>query len=229
MLGETEDRMKRTIIGILLVGLALAPVWADGQFRIAGSIATPVDALPTDNMAEWHEMVIPTDQTMTGWHWEVIFNRLGLGMHYGVRFSEQGIDTASPTDWYVDWKGDFFLSYHVLGGGSTVDPFVEFGWGNVGTALVSSAEYPDYPDWEDEVEDGTAVALGFYNYVAGGVAIDLNGLLLGAKVSYIPSELIGPIPDGSIERYALAPFEVSFFGGVALGGHRDERDRPHRH
>ena len=227
--------MKQTTIAILLVGFALAPVWADGQFRIAGYTATPVDALPTDSPAEWHELAIPTDQTMIGWHWEVIFNYLGLGMHYGVRFDEPVIDTASPTDWYMDWKGDFFLSYHVLGGGSVIDPFVEFGWGNVGTVLVSSPEYADYPDWEDEVENGNAVALGFYNYFAGGLAVDLNGLLLGAKVSYIPSELAGPFADGSIERYALAPFEVSLFGGVALGGHRDRRDRcdrcdrPHWH
>ncbi|MEE8440309.1 MAG: hypothetical protein V3S41_01210 [Spirochaetia bacterium] len=221
--------MKQTVLAILMVGFALAPVWADGQFRLAGNTATQVDALPTDNPAEWQELLIPTDQTMTGWHWEVIFNYLGLGMHYGVRFNDSVISTESPGDWYVDWKGDFFLSYHVLGGGSIVDPFVEFGWGNVGTALVSSPEFADYPNWEDEVARGAAVALGFYNYFAGGLAVDLNGLLLGAKVSYIPSELAGPVTGGSIERYALAPFEVSLFGGVALGGHRDQRHRPHRH
>ena len=108
-----------------------------------------------------------------------------------------------------------------------IDPFIEFGWGNVGTALVSSPEYADYPDWEDEVEHGTAVALGFYNYFAGGVALDLNGLVLGAKISYIPAELSGPLPDESIERYALSPFEVSLFGGIGLGGHNNRRDRHH--
>lgn len=223
--------MKRTIIAILLVGFALGSVWADGQFRMTGYTATPVDTLPTDNPGEWYELAIPTDQTMTGWQWEVIFNYLGLGMHYGVRLNEMVVDAESSTDWYVDWKGDFFLSYHILGGGSVVDPFVEFGWGNVGTALVSSpvyGDYAEYPDWEDEVANGSAVALGFYNYFAGGVAIDLNGFLLGAKVSYIPSEPASPILDPSIERYALAPFEVSLFGGVALGGHRDQKDR-HRH
>ena len=219
--------MKKSIIAIVLLGIALAPIWADGQFRLAGNMSTQVETLPTGSVAEWQALVIPNEQTMTGWSWEVVFDHLGLGMHYGVRFNEPVTETESSTDWYMDWKGDFFLSYHVLGGGSLVDPFVEFGWGNVGTALVSTHEYYDYPDWEEEVEHGSAVALGFYNYFAGGVAVDLNGLLLGIKVSYTPSEIAGPITEPSIQRYALSPFEVSLFGGVALGGHRNERNRRH--
>jgi len=210
---------------LLLVGVAFSPIWADGQFRIAGYTSTPVDALPGPNPEDWYQVAVPTDETLSGWYWEVVFDHLGLGMHYGVRFDEAAFETESSTDWYMDWKGDFFLSYHILGGGSIVDPFVEFGWGNVGTALVATPAYPDYPDWEDEVAHGSAVALGFYNYFGGGLAVDLNGLLLGAKLSYIPSELNTPIPDASIDLYDLAPFEVSLFGGVALGGHRDRRDR----
>ena len=217
--------MKRLVMILVIAGVALSPVWADGQFRIAGYASTPAESLPDASPEEWYRVAIPTDKTLSGWYWEVIFDHLGLGMHYGMRFNEAAIETGESTDWYMDWKGDFFLSYHILGGGSIIDPFVEFGWGNVGTALVTSPTYPDYPDWEDEVEDGSAVALGFYNYFAGGLAIDLNGLLLGAKVSYVPSELNAPIPDSSIERYDLAPFEITLFGGVALGGHSRWRER----
>jgi hypothetical protein len=219
--------MKKATIALLLIGIALAPIWADGQFRLAGNTATQVDTLTSESLTEWQSLVIPNEGTMTGWSWEVIFDHLGLGMHYGIRFNEPVIESDAASDWYLDWKGDFFLSYHVMGGGSVVDPFVEFGWGNVGTALVSSSERYDYPDWEDEVEDGNAVALGFYNYFAGGVAVDLNGLLLGVKVSYIPSEIAGPVTEPTIERYALSQFEVSLFGGVALGGHRNRRNRSH--
>jgi hypothetical protein len=219
--------MKRLTLILVVIGIASTPLWADGQFRMAGYTATPAEALPDASPDAWYEIAIPTDQTLTGWYWEVVFDYLGLGMHYGMRFTEAVYESEISSEWYMDWKGDFFLSYHILGGGSVIDPFVEFGWGNVGTALISNPEYPDYPDWEDEVADGTAVALGFYNYFAGGVAVDLNGLLLGAKLSYIPADLNTPIPDPSIERYDLAPFEVSLFGGVSLGGHRQWRDRKH--
>jgi len=217
--------VKKLMIAMVLLGIALAPIWADGQFRLAGNTSTQVDTLPSGGLAEWEALIVPNQETMTGWSWEVVFDRLGLGMHYGVRFNNPVIESEAPVDWYMDWKGDFFLSYHILGGGSVIDPFVEFGWGNVGTALVSPSEYYEYPDWEDEVEDGSAVALGFYNYFAGGVAVDLNGLLLGAKISYIPSEIAGPVSAPSIDRYELSQFEVSIFGGVALGGHRGGRSR----
>jgi hypothetical protein len=51
--------------------------------------------------------------------------------------------------------------------------------------------------------------------------------MIGGKVSYIPSELIAPVVDPSIDRYDLAPFEVSIFGGIALGGHQRWRNRDH--
>lgn len=216
--------MKRTILALMLSGLALAPVWSDGQFRITGGVATPIQTLPSGGPEEWHLAVAPNQFSMNGWHWEVIFDHLGLGMHYGMRVYEAAYTDAVATDWYLDWKGDFFLSYHLLGGGSVLDPFVEFGWGNVGSTAVAAPGCVEYPDWENEVRRGDAVALGFFNYYAVGVAADINGLLLGGKLSYIPSELSRPIPDSSIEQYRLDPFEVSFFAGLALGGH----DRHHR-
>lgn len=225
--------VKKALIVAIVAGFILAPAWADGQFRVAGHTATPLDALPDPAPYAWQELVVPTDETISGWYWEVIFNHLGLGMHYAVQFNEAFVSETGASEWYMDWKGDFFLSYHILGGGAVLDPFVEFGWANVGTAQVSSPEYVEYPDWEDELESGNAVALGFYNYFGAGLALDLNGLLLGAKLSYIPAELVAPIPDPTVERYDLAPFEVSFFGGIALGGHRkwrdkdDRRQRPH--
>ena len=216
--------MKQTALTIILLILVLAPAWSDGQFRIAGNSTTPMQALPEGGPDQWHVVVAPNDLTMTGWHWEVIFDHVGLGMHYGMRFYGSEAAIAEDTDWYLDWKGDFFLSYHLFGGGSVIDPFLEFGWGNAGSASITSPHYVNYPDWEDEWSDGDATALSFYNYFAGGVALDLNGLLLGMKLSYIPSDLTQPVPDSSVDAYGLEPFEVSFFGGLALGGHRRQRD-----
>jgi hypothetical protein len=217
--------MRKTAIVLALVTFALTPVFSDGQFRIAGNASTPLQTIPEGGPEAWYAAVVPDDTTMTGWYWEVIFNRVGLGMHYGVRFYEPVAPTPESELWYMDWKGDFFLSYHLFGGGSVLDPFVEFGWGNVGSTVVTSPVYVDCPDWEDEVDSGDALALSFYNYVAAGLALDLNGLLLGAKLSYVPTELLQTVPDSSVAKYALQPFEVSFFGGFALGGHRHHHHR----
>ena len=218
--------MRRILLTLVVATLALMPVWADGQFRIAGNASTPMRTLPDGGPDVWN-VTVPNELTMTGWHWEVIFNHVGLGMHYDMRFYEPIVVQPEDSEWFLDWKGDFFLSYHLFGGGALLDPFVEFGWGNAGSAMITSPTYVDYPDWEDEVAHGNATALSFYNYFAAGLAIDLNGLLLGAKLSYIPSELAQPIPDSSVDFYGLEPFEVSFFGGVALGGH-NRRPRHNR-
>jgi len=127
--------------------------------------------------------------------------------------------------WLMDWKGDFFLSYHFLGSGSVADPFVEFGWGNAGTTTISSPHDAEYPDWEEEVEHGNALALSLFSYVGGGFAVDLNGLLLGLKLSYFPPQLVDPIPATTIDTFDLANFEVSLFGGVALGSHHNRHRR----
>jgi hypothetical protein len=212
--------MKRTV-ATLIVGAVLVTASFAGQFRIAGLALTPVETVPEESVQGWAELMLPTEDTLTGWQWEVAFRYFGLGMHYGVGFYQPETEKG----WLMDWKGDFFLSYHIMGSGSTVDPFVEVGWGNAGTTTVSSPSRYEYPDWEEEVADGDALELALYTYVAGGVAFDLNGLLLGARVCYYPSSLAEPIPATDIAMFDLADFDIGVFAGVALGGH----DRQWRH
>jgi len=208
--------MKRLFAIVMLTALVATASFA-GQFRIAGQWSTATDALPTESVYNWSQQLLASEDTLSGWQWEVLFRALGFGMHYGVNFYQ----TNTTDDWLLDWKGDFFLSYHFLGSGSLADPFVEFGWGNAGTTRISSPHEAQYPDWEEEIDSGDALALALFSYAAGGFALDLNGLLLGLRVSYFPQHLINPIPATSIEMFDLANFEVSLFGGVALGGHND--------
>ena len=213
--------MKRLVTIFMLIAVVATASFA-GQFRIAGLWSTGTDALPTDSVTEWSQELISSGQSLTGWQWEVIFHTLGLGMHYGVDFYQ---DDADET-WLLDWKGDFFVSYHFLESGSVADPFVEFGWGNAGTTTISSPREAQYPDWEEELEDGDALALSLFSYAAAGFAVDLNGLLFGVKFSYFPPQLVTPIPATRIDMFDLANFEVGLFGGVALGGHHNSH---HRH
>lgn len=213
--------MKRALFLITLVTVTTA-AFAGLQFRVAAQATTPLESLPQGE--EWSEAFSPTSETLTGWHWELIFGHFGLGMHYGMRFYETEL-LESP--YLVDWKGDFFLSYHIMGAGSVIDPFLELGWGNAGTATASYDDRHEYPDWEDELHGGTATALAHYTYVGAGLALDLNGLLLGVRVLHVPSELVSPTPDPDVALYRMSPFELGIFGGIALGGHDRKSYRKH--
>lgn len=212
--------MKRTVTLTALLLLATA-LFAGPQFRLATHAYTPFATLP-ESADEWDHLIVPSHATLTGWHWEVVLNRLGFGMHYGMQLTAT---EERDAPYLLDWKGDFFLSYHLFGGGSLIDPFVEVGWANAGRTTVNTAN-PEYPDWEDEVRSGNAVSLALYTYGAAGVALDLGGLLLGARLSYIPVETASPVPDPHVGFYELQRFELGIFGGIALGSH--DRQRPDR-
>jgi hypothetical protein len=207
--------MKRSVLIVLLIIGGTAAASGDVQFRMAGSYATPFTVMPDPSLEQWTAIAMPNEQSLSGWHWEVVFSRMGLGMHYAVRFDEPGV--YAP-DWTVDWKGDFFLSYHLGDRHRPVDPFVEVGWGNAGRAGMTDYEGFEYPDWEEEIEDGDAVSLSFYRYVAAGVGLELGNVMVGGKLAYIAPEFVSPVPGSPVAVHRLAPFELSFFAGVALGG-----------
>jgi hypothetical protein len=207
----------RYLITTALVLLTAATLSAGSQFRIAGNSLTPVPVIP-GSAAEWQNAVWPTEESLSGWHWEVILNRIGFGMHYAMRFVETG---STPSPYSVNWKGDLFLSYHPLGGGSLLDPFVEFGWGNAGSAQIRSAHDTGYPNWRERTNDESMTELVLYNYAAAGLALDLKGLLVGARLAWMPTQLRNPIPDRSVTMHNLPEFELGLFGGIALGGRRN--------
>ena len=218
--------MKRTATALLFI-LVAGLTFAGPQLRFAIDSNNPAETFPADPSA-WNTSLVPGDEAMGGWHWEVLLDRFGFGMHYGIRIYETEL---ADTPHYVDWNGDFFLSYHPFGGGAVIDPFLQIGWGNAGTAAVSTEDEFEaydyeyrYEDWEDEDDDVIAAAM--YTSIAAGVALDLNGLLLGVRVAHRPASLVAPIPEPGLERYDVSPFEVGIFGGVAIGSHggRPKRD-----
>lgn len=209
----------RYLITTALVLVVAAALPAGPQFRLAANSLTPVPALP-GSAAEWHDAAWPTEDSLGGWHWEVILNRVGFGMHYAMRLVDTGY---APSPYSVDWKGDLFLSFHPLGGGSLVDPFVEIGWGNAGSADVRSASDTRYPNWKKRARDGSMTELVLYRYAAAGLALDLRGLLVGARLAYMPTQFRNPIPDRSVAMYTLPELELGLFGGIALGSHGHQR------
>lgn len=210
--------MKRyALIVLLMIGM-LAAASADVQFRMAGSYTTPFSAIPGPTVHEWTMVAMPAADSLSGWHWEIIFSHFGFGMHYGVAFNEPATVNPDIAEWTVDWKGDFFLSYHLADDRWPIDPFVEVGWGNAGRAAMSDHDEYYYPDWEEELESGNALSLALFRYAAAGIGLELGSFVAGGKVSYLPTELVMPVPGTEIAMREISPFEFSFYAGVALGG-----------
>ena len=162
-----------------------------------------------------------------GWYWEVLLNRFGFGMHYMVKFDKLVTGYDDPLyDWSLDWNGDLFLSFHVLGGGFFLDPFIEIGFGNVGRVDLDNDDGDwrwsesgwvyQIPPW-NPAERGGLSNLSLYPYAAAGLALDLDGFLVGAKFTYRP--FVISIPVTQFADYPLKSFQLTVFAGVAFGGH----------
>jgi hypothetical protein len=210
----------KTFISVLSLTLLLAgSLFADGQFRIAGDVSTEFAEQPSFDDALSEFDTGDQGDFFTGWHWEVIMDKIGFGMIYQIKFDETKLITSPSSDAWLDWKGGMFVSYHLFGGGSLIDPFAEIGYANAGRVIISDLDDFDYGgyDFEEYLNEGEAVTnMSLYPYIAGGVAIDLDGFLFGAKLSYHPIVSTIPVP---FDEYPLKAFEVGIFGGLAFGGH----------
>lgn len=212
------------IIAVFVVALAAFSVQADPQFRISADFAADFMQRPT--VEEVRSVFDDQSTLFWGPQMEIIVDRVGFGWHTLVNFDHRETGFTDPAyDWTLDWLGDFFVSYHFFGGGSFLDPFVELGFGNAGRVdLGDESGYWAEIDgaWKYEVApwDPTEEAvqnLALYPYVGAGLALDLGGLLVGARLAYRPTVL--PIPATQFEVYPLTNFQVGLFGGIALGGH----------
>jgi hypothetical protein len=135
--------------------------------------------------------------------WEAIFDHIGVGGNYMVRFFEDGLQQ----DW-LDWVSDvLFLSYHFRGAGRTFDPYVSFAVGTAGRGLV-----------EHDADQDEPAFLSIFPVLAAGLSLDLHGFLVGGRLSYIPD--VGTVPGSDIDVYPLDQFQVALYGGIAIGGHR---------
>jgi hypothetical protein len=206
-----EDEMKKVLLaGILAIGL-LGPAFADSQFRIAGGLSGEFARIPS--VEQLKDTVRSGDRLFYGLQWEIVFDRLGFGMHYGWHFDR--IRTAGSSDrydWTLDLVGDLFLSYHLFGGGAFIDPFVELGYG-----IAAAVDTFGYSGTWDDSDQGRLTHLSGFPVLAAGLALDLHGFMIGARLAYRPTS--GPLPGSQIEEFPLQQVQFGAFGGLALGGH----------
>jgi hypothetical protein len=136
-----------------------------------------------------------------GLGWEVILGRVGFGGDYMVDFFK---DAASQ--WWLDWYAPaLYLSFHPIGANHVIDPFVQAGIGSAGRVLLRHMAW----------NHGSDLMISIFPYVAGGLNLNLDGLLLGLKATYTPFN--AEIPVTSIPAYPLGTFQVALSLGFSIG------------
>ena len=188
----------------VVLALALSP-FSSSLFAGAVHLTTDLSAdfLPGTSARQIVSTFAVADQpVLWGFGWEVIPGRLGFGGDYLVSFAQE-----SSTGWWLDWYSPaLYLGWHPVGANRFVDPFFQAGLGCAGRVHLSgrlgTAAEPD-------------LSLALFPFVAGGLNLNLDGLLLGAKAIYTPFK--SAIPVTTIPVYPLGTFQVTVTAGVSIG------------
>jgi hypothetical protein len=197
--GGDPMKVKAFVLALALATLSL-PVFA-GAVHLTTDISS--DFLQGTSAREMVSTFAVADRPLlSGFGWEVIPGRMGFGGNYQVSFSKDAM-----AGWWLDWYAPaLFLSYHPLGARRFLDPFVEVGMGCAGRVALSGM--PDPSGYR-------SLSLALFPFLAGGLSLNLDGLLLGAKFTCTP--YAAPIPVTTIPVYPLGEFQVTFSAGVSLG------------
>ncbi len=137
-----------------------------------------------------------------GFGWEAILGRMGFGGDYEVDFHK---DAAAA--WWLDWYAPaLYLSLHPVGANHFLDPFIQVGFGCAGRVFLQGMSAPDFND---------QLMLSLFPFAAVGLGLNLDGLLISAKVNWTPYNI--EIPVTNIPVYPLGTIQVTLTAGLSLG------------
>ncbi|MEJ2664142.1 MAG: hypothetical protein P8107_08895 [Spirochaetia bacterium] len=151
---------------------------------------------------DFFDNITDTPVVFPGLYWEVILGHIGFGMTYLGRFEKT--DTGHPPTWAIDWIGSFDFRYHFITE-FLFDPFVEFGIGCAGRALINNYN-------ADNVYGPLNLSMFFQ--AGGGVALRLDSFHVGIKLVY--RVLNEPIPATDFDVYPLYKLQGSLFAGLSF-------------
>ncbi len=175
-----------------------APAFA-GSFHLTGGVSADYLRGP-DAQQIIDSFASPSQPPFSGVGWEVIIGKVGFGGEYDANFIR-----SSQGTWWVDWYTQpLFVSWHPFRTGSVLDPFVQAGLGSAGRAFMGQ--------WMGSVSDNMRISV--FPFVAGGLALDLSGVLLSGKVSYAP--FMSPPPGTAFSDYPLGNVQVTLGAGIAI-------------
>jgi hypothetical protein len=195
--------MKRMITVVVFAGLLVAATAAaEVQVRLTGSVALHFDEASSAGEPS-NAFSLSDGEFFGGPGWEILVNHTGIGGNYLVSFFEDGAGVR-----YVDWVSEaLFLSFHLFDPDFPLDPFVHLGLGAAGRSVA---------DDRDQQNDPATVSL--FPMLVAGLGLDLGGLLVGTRLTWAPTA--GPPTATDIVGYPVREYQVAFYGGVALEGHR---------
>lgn len=135
--------------------------------------------------------------------YEVVHRHFGFGGIYAGNFTRSTSD-----EWWFDWYGEaFYLSYHLFARRTLIDPFVTLGLGSAGRVYLGPAPTAAPVD--------TTLLLSIFPVASAGLGLDLDGLRLSLKVSYLP--VISPPPATTFENVPIGRFFAVASAGVTIG------------
>lgn len=186
-------------IAILTAALAGAPCFA-GSVHLTGNLSA--DFLRGTSVQTIIGTFASPDQPLfAGVGWEIIIGKVGFGGDYMASFIRQ----PGSGWWWADWyAAPLFLSYHPLRQGYFLDPFVQAGVGCAGRVFLH--------EWIGAARNN--LFLSIFPFIAAGLDLNLDGLLVGTKVSYAP--FMSPPPATDFDNYPLGAIQVTLSVGVAL-------------
>lgn len=192
--------MKSKVLALVLTLAALSAPCFASAVHLTGNLSA--DFFQVTSADQIIATFSGSDQSILwGFGWEVILDRLGFGGDYNVRFFQ---DTTSA--WWLDWVVPvLFMSYHPFGSNRILDPFLQVGFGSAGRVNIDGGEgrYADN------------LYLSLFPFIAAGLALNLDGLLLSAKAAYTPYN--GEIPAADIAAYPLGKLQVTLSAGLCIG------------
>ena len=196
--------MKSKLLVLVLALAALGMPCFAGAVHLTGIVSA--DFLRGNPPSQSINNFTPGDQPLFwGFGWEVIVDHFGFGGDYMVSFLQD-----ASQHWWLDWYAPaLFLSFHPLGARSFLDPFFQAGVGASGQVLLAQQPAPTGPG------PGQDLSLSLFPFVGAGLALNLESLLLSAKVVYIP--YLSQVPVTDIPGYPMGKFQVTVSAGISLG------------
>ncbi len=180
---------KRSAMIAAMVLISL-PVYATETYRSAGLITWEKNFPESDSSGSPPPR--KEDSNLFGFEAEYIPQNMGYGMDLMAGFRRDMEDRS-----LMDWQGQLFIRYHLFGGTSFLDPYLEGGIGNAGTVHLN---------------DGGGLKMSIYPFVSTGMNLVFReGLYFGGRWSYRMDEW--QVPGTNYDMAGTGRVQVSLIIG----------------
>lgn len=198
--------MIKRILFIISILFVSSQIFGLVEVRLLGNVETTLG----EDLRKTFEVYQSDQNNKYGFSWEVIIDNIGFGGHYGILFNKiESSEFPGEQEWWLDWKGDLYISYHLFGAKTFLDPFAELGFGNAGITFVNNTGEQLSTKSRNPVTN-----MSLFPYAAIGGSINLSGLLLGAKVNYYLEN--SAIPGTKFSILPMKTASLVMFAGISL-------------